>query len=66
MKYYVLTFHVVKSDGSSGPMVSKPMIFDTHAAALDYGLNQYEYKSSDVDFAIHETVLFSSSEKNNG
>jgi len=56
MIYYVLTFHRVKTDGSFGRMINKPMVFNTWAGAHDYGRHNVDYTKT--DFQIHESVLF--------
>jgi len=64
MNYYIITFHYVKTDGTHGAMVGRPMLFESRQGALDYGI--INAKDRDVDFKITETVLFSDPVKNNG
>jgi len=60
MSYFVLTFHRVKNDGTPGPMVGYPMVFDSWAGAHEYGRLQVKHNYTGVDFRIHESVLFRS------
>ena len=55
--YYVLTFHKVRVDGSTGLMIDNPMVFDSREGAIDYGRHHVDY--TNTDFRVHETVLFS-------
>lgn len=55
MKYYVLTFHHIKSDGSYGPMWGTPIIFTSRLAALEYGRTQVDYTTS--DFKVNEAAV---------
>jgi hypothetical protein len=64
MSHFVLTFHKVNHDGTTGRMIGKPMVFDSWASAHEYGRHNVEYGKS--DFQIHETVLFSQPVENNG
>lgn len=55
MKYYVLTFHFLKNDGSYGNMYGKPMIFNTREDAVEYGRQLVDYTRT--DFNVNETTV---------
>ena len=55
MKYYVLTFHTVKNDGTYGHMYGNPMIFVTREDAIEYGRHRVDYTRT--DFKVNETIV---------
>ena len=65
MKYYVLTFHLLKQDaGFMDRMIKEPMVFDSREGAVDYGSQHVDYVRTDC--MVHECVLFSQPVENNG
>lgn len=64
MKYYILTFHRVKNNGSFGRMIHSPMLFDSLVAAIRYGGSQVDIVST--NFRVTEAELQTEPTKNNG